>query len=165
MWFEPPVPEFLVQHSALLFCSFAIFILLIHFFGKSRQLMLFTVLLSVVGGSLFVALFYDPAPIALSLVIAVLFLYGTVLFVSLSDALLGRLGKLLTNKRGEKWTKEMDYVYLAIGVLGILTSVNRIEFVTGRFERSDILAPLFLVTAVVIRIIKTRAEIGGWNRP
>ena len=124
----------------------------------------FTVLLSVVGGSLFVVLFYNPEPIALSLLIAVLFLYGAVLFVWLSDALLGRLGKYLTKQRGEKWTKEMDYVYLAIGVLGILASVNRIEFVTGRFERSDILAPLFLVTAVVIRIIKTRAEIGGWNR-
>jgi hypothetical protein len=83
----------------------------------------------------------------------------------MSDALLGRLGRYLTNRRGEKWTKEMDYVYLAIGVIGILASVNRVEFMTGRFERTDILAPLLLVTAVVIRLIKTRAEIGGWNRP
>jgi uncharacterized membrane protein len=163
MWFEPP--EFLVQHSALLFCSFSIFILVVHFSGKSRQLMPLIVLLSITAGSIFIVLSYNPKPVALSLIIAILFLYGAVLFVWLSDALLGRLGRYLTNQRGEKWTKEMDYFYLAIGVLGILASVNRIEFVTSRFERSDILAPLFLVTAVVIRLIKTRAEIGGWNRP
>jgi hypothetical protein len=70
----------------------------------------------------------------------------------------------LTAQRGEKWIKEMDYLYLAIGAAGVLVSVNRIEFVTGRFDGSDILGPLFLVTALVIRLIKTRADIGGWNR-
>jgi hypothetical protein len=35
----------------------------------------------------------------------------------------------------------------------------------GRFERADILAPLVLTTAVVIRFVKTRAEIGEWNKP
>jgi hypothetical protein len=70
-----------------------------------------------------------------------------------------RLAKYLTAKRGGNWTKEMDYVYLTIG------AANRIEFLTGRFERADIIAPLVLATAVVIRFIKTRAEIGRWNNP
>jgi hypothetical protein len=56
-------------------------------------------------------------------------------------------------------------VYLTIGAAGILASLNRIEFLTGRFEGVDIIAPLVLTTAVVIRFIKTRAEIGGWNKP
>jgi hypothetical protein len=43
--------------------------------------------------------------------------------------------------------------------------MNRVDFLTGRLEGTDILAPLVLATAVVIRFIKTRAEIGGWNRP
>ena len=50
-------------------------------------------------------------------------------------------------------------------MVGILGSVNRIEQVSGRFSKVDILAPVWLVTAVVIRFIKTRAEIGGWNKP
>ena len=59
----------------------------------------------------------------------------------------------------------MDYLYLSIGAIGILASMNRVDFLTGRIEGTDILAPLVLATAVVIRFIKTRAEIGGWNRP
>ena len=94
-----------------------------------------------------------------------LVIYGVTLFVLLSDLMIWRLAKYLPAKRGEKWTKEMDYVYLTIGAAGILASINRIEFLTGRFERADIIAPLVLTTAVVIRFIKTRAEIGGWNKP
>jgi len=164
MQFAAP-PDFLFRNADLLFCSFATFILPLHFYGKSRQLTPLTVLVSLLAALIFIALYFKPEPITLSLIVAVLVLYGAVLFVWVSDALLGRIGRYLTDQRGEKWTKEMDYVYLAIGIVGVLISVNRIEFVTGRFERSDILAPLFLVTAVVIRLIKTRAEIGGWNRP
>jgi hypothetical protein len=34
----------------------------------------------------------------------------------------------------------------------------------GRLEASDLLAPVLLTTAIVIRFIKTRAEMGGWNK-
>jgi hypothetical protein len=68
-----------------------------------------------------------------------------------------------TRKRGEKWTKEMDYLYLSIGVFGVLFSLNRIDILSGRFEGTDIVAPLLLTTAIVLRFIKTRAELGKWN--
>jgi hypothetical protein len=55
-------------------------------------------------------------------------------------------------------------VYLSIGAVGILTSMNRFEFLTDRFEKADFVAPLILPTAVVIRFIKTRAEIAAWNK-
>src|ERR1700730_1877559 len=70
----------------------------------------------------------------------------------------------LTAKRGENWAKEIDYVYLMIGSVGILASLNRVDSLTGRLEGADILAPLLLATAVVIRFIKTRAEISNWNK-
>jgi hypothetical protein len=57
-----------------------------------------------------------------------------------------------------------DSAYLTIGAVGILGSMNRIAFVTDRFEGGDIIAPLLLTTAVVIRFMKTRAEIGEWNK-
>jgi hypothetical protein len=87
------------------------------------------------------------------------------LFVLLSEAMLRGFANILTAKRGEKWTKEIDYVYLAIGSVGILASLSRIEVLTGRVMGTEILAPLVLTTAIVIRFIKTRAEIGGWNKP
>jgi hypothetical protein len=72
--------------------------------------------------------------------------------------------RFLTRKRGENWTKEIDYLYLGIGSLGIVFSINRIDIVIGRFQGTDIIAPLLLTTAVVFRVIKTRAEIGGWSK-
>jgi hypothetical protein len=90
MWFTA-LTDFLHRHSELLFCSFAIFILILHFYGKSRELIPLTALLSVVAASMFVVLYFAPEPIAFSLIVATLFLYGAVLFVWVSDALLGRL--------------------------------------------------------------------------
>jgi hypothetical protein len=54
---------------------------------------------------------------------------------------------------------------LSLGSAGIIASVNRLPFVTGKIDSADLFAPLLLTTAVVIRFIKTRAEIGGWNKP
>jgi hypothetical protein len=51
-------------------------------------------------------------------------------------------------------------------MVGIIASINRFEFVTGRIESADIIAPLVLTTAVVIRFLKTRAELlDGISRP
>jgi hypothetical protein len=49
---------------------------------------------------------------------AILVLYGTTLFILICDAMLWGLAKFLTAKRCEKWTKEMDYVYLTVGSSG-----------------------------------------------
>ena len=119
----------------------------------------------VAAGMFFIVLFRVPEPIRFSQVVAMLLIYSTMLFILLSEAMIEGLAKFLTAKRGEKWTKELEYFYLAIGSVAILATINRIEFLTGRFERTDILAPVVLATAVVIRCLKTRAEIGGWNKP
>jgi hypothetical protein len=126
---------------------------------------LLVVMLVIATALIFVVLSYAPEPIPFTVMAAVLVLYGVALFVVLNDVMLWGLASFLTAKRGEKWTKEMDYVYLTIGAAGIVLSINRIDFLTGRFERTDILAPLILATAVVIRFVKTRAEIGDWNKP
>jgi hypothetical protein len=55
-------------------------------------------------------------------------------------------------------------VYLAIGSIGVLATVNRLPFITDKIEAGDLIAPVIITTAIVIRLIKTRAEIGGWNK-
>jgi hypothetical protein len=43
-------------------------------------------------------------------------------------------------------------------------TVNRLDVVGDRVTRIDLAAPLILATAIILRVIKTRAEIGGWNK-
>lgn len=102
--------------------------------------------------------------IPLSSIVTFLLFYGAALFVVLSDFLIAGFAAHLTRVRGEKWIKEIDYIYLTLGMLGIIGALNRVTFVRDRFEGTDLIAPLLLITAVVIRIVKTRAEIGGWNK-
>jgi hypothetical protein len=155
----------LSKHPVLVFSIFSISLLVVNLAGfRLKGALTFIALILLVVSFLFVALVYKPEPAPFSTMVALLFLYGTGLFVFLSELLLGRIGKLLTRMRGEKWTKELDYVYLSMGVIGILFSLNKIDFITGRFEGTDIIAPLLLTTAIVIRFIRTRAEIGQWNK-
>jgi hypothetical protein len=51
-----------------------------------------------------------------------------------------------------------------LGCLGVLASINRLDVVSGRFSRIEILGPLIITAAVVIRFVKTRADIAGWNK-
>src|SRR5947208_3078609 len=46
---------------------------------------------------------------------AVLFLYGSLLYVFLCECLKRWWAALLTEHRGKKWVKELDYLYLSIG--------------------------------------------------
>lgn len=136
-----------------------------HFFRQSIHFT--TLILAFIGGAIaiFLLLAAAPEPISVNLLISLLLLYGVSMFVLIGDALMGQLGARLTAIRGEKWTKELDYVYLTLGSIGIAGSVNRVGFLTRHIESADILAPLILTTAVVVRFVKTRAEIEGWNKP
>jgi hypothetical protein len=160
--------EWLLRHSEIVYCFGAATILLTHFRSKGRgrwfMVLLFTVLV-IASAFIFIVLSRKPEAIPFKSVASVLLIYGVALFVILCELMLSGFARYLTVKRGEKWTKEMDYLYLSIGTLGILATMNRIDFLTGRIEGTDILAPLVLATAVVIRFIKTRAEIAGWNKP
>lgn len=159
--------EWLLRHSEIVYCFGAAIILLTHFRFKGQgrwfMLLLFTALI-IASASIFIVLSRKPEAIPFKSVASVLLIYGVGLFVILSELMLWGFARYLTVKRGEKWVKEMDYLYLSIGALGILASMNRVDFLTGRLEGTDILATLVLATAVVIRFIKTRAEIAGWNR-
>jgi len=158
--------EILKQHGDVVLFFGAIFYLSIHLFTRMEWIYL------VLGSSLLLAvtaLFYvlwrNPEPLPVSEVSGALFVYGVVLFVLLSEAMQRGIASFLTRIRGDKWTKEIDYVYLAMGSVAILASLNRLEVFAGRIERTEIFAPVLLTTAIVIRFIKTRAEIGGWNKP
>jgi hypothetical protein len=90
--------------------------------------------------------------------------YGVALYVLLCDAMLSGLAAYLTERRGDKWTKEMDYFYLVLGALGLYGAINRMPNITLTFTALDVMGPVVLMTALVIRFVKTRAEIQGWNK-
>jgi hypothetical protein len=91
-------------------------------------------------------------------------IYVAGLYASICDALRFGLAAYLTRKRGEKWVKELDYIYLGLGAAGVLGSVNRLNLGSDHYTRIDILGPIVVATALVVRLVKTRAEIGGWNK-
>jgi hypothetical protein len=128
------ITKVLFPYSAQVFYLGAAFVLLAHLISKSRSIMPFIGLIAIVTALVFVILWHAPEPIGLSLLIALLVLYGATIFVLLSDLMLMGFAKFLTAKRGAKWVKELDYVYLTIGTIGILATVNRLDIVRGRFE-------------------------------
>jgi hypothetical protein len=138
---------------------------LLHFFRQSARITALT--FSIIGlvVVVFVVLARTREPMSVNELTSLLLLCGVSLFVILGDILMGGFAGYLTAWRGDKWTKELDYFYLSIGSLGIVGSLNRLEFLTGRSAWADVIAPLVLATAVVIRFIKTRAEIEAWNKP
>ncbi len=155
----------LVLHRVPILYGGSVVIWLSHRFRQSAGLfILLPVLLIVSTASIFLILVRTRHPIDFFELAAVL-LYGVSLYVVVSELMIRKVSKLLTRTRGEKWTKELDYIYLTIGSVGILGALNRVDFLTGRVENADIIAPLILTTAVVVRFIKTRAEIEKWNKP
>jgi hypothetical protein len=93
-----------------------------------------------------------------------LLMFGGALFVAISVMLTWNIGLWLTMWRGEKWVKELDYIYLSLGCIGVLSSINSLSSVIEKINFEELSAPVFLTTAIVIRFIKTRADIGGWNK-
>jgi hypothetical protein len=92
--------------------------------------------------------------------------YSAALFVLLSDMLINGGAAWLTWKRGENWTKEIDYVYLGFGFFGLIASLGKLQNVSGDFNPlPGMLGPMLVATAIVLRAIKTRAEVAGWNKP
>jgi hypothetical protein len=160
------IDDLLRQYSTYLFLLFAVLLAFIHW--KSRmpsgfQYFFLPVLLCL-SVLVFVILAARPQPEPFGRLAALIVTYGVGLFTFLDSLMVAGLAKKLTAWRGEKWVKEMDYVYLALGSGGILLSLNKVEFLTGRFETADILAPLLLASAVVFRALKTRVEIAEWNK-
>jgi hypothetical protein len=119
----------------------------------------------IIAASAFFVVALRDEPITLYLATIFLLFFGTTFYITVCELLLGGFAKFLTEKRGEQWVKEMEYIYLGLGAIGIFGSLNRIEFIGGRLSsKTDIFGPLILVSAIVLRLIKTRAEIAGWNK-
>ena len=123
-------------------------LLLILFLYSASYVGLYVVILSI--GS-----------ISLTRMLIVTFGYATALY---GEILLHGVAERLTIKRGEKWVKELDYIYLSLGSVGIIGAINRSDAVTDRITKADLFVPAIIATAIVVRFIKTRAEISGWNR-
>lgn len=154
-----------VNYGAPVLIFGAALILSAHLFAQKRMdvtlFSIIAVLLTITG---FVTLIVQPQELSLARLSAFTFLYGVSLFVVVSTYMKRYFAIRLTKLRGEKWIKELDYIYLTLGSVGILASINRLNFVTGKIESGDLVAPLLLTTAIVIRLVKTRADIGGWNK-
>jgi hypothetical protein len=97
--------------------------------------------------------------------IAATTVYATLLFVVLSETIMRGAGRRLTVWRGEKWAKEMDYVYLTFGALGLVLSTNRLDVIDQKLSFPEYIGPFILATALVVRALKTRVEINDWNKP
>jgi hypothetical protein len=113
----------------------------------------------------FASIFLAPQTITLRQMSVNLVVYAAGLYALICDGLRFGWAARLTKLRGEKWIKELDYVYLSLGALGILGSINKLDLnASGHYTRLDFLGPIVLTTALVVRLVKTRAEIGGWNK-
>ncbi len=96
--------------------------------------------------------------------IAATTVYATLLFVALSEFLIRGGGERITKWRGEKWAKELDYIYLTFGALGLVLSTNRLDVVDHKLTLPEYLGPFVLATALAVRALKTRVEINEWNK-
>lgn len=89
--------------------------------------------------------------------------YAAAMFVAISDGILLLSGRL-TRWRGEKWVKELDYVYLALAAVGVIFAIGQLELSRDSFKLPAPYSLLMVCTALIIRAVKTRAEIGNWAK-
>jgi hypothetical protein len=90
--------------------------------------------------------------------------YAAALYAMLCDLFRFGLARRLTDKRGRNWIKELDYPYLLLGTIGLFVSMTKLSVVAGETSRYEVLGPLLVATAIVLRLIKTKAEIDEWAR-
>jgi hypothetical protein len=100
------------------------------------------------------------------LIIAVVtvFTFAVALYTILCNWLAYGGATRLLRWRGEKWIKEIDYLYIFFGAVGLFWLLNGHPLTTHNITRLGLAPPLVVATALVLRLIKTRAEIGGWNK-
>jgi hypothetical protein len=90
--------------------------------------------------------------------------FGICVFILVSEALLRGGARKLNARMGNKWIKRFDYIYLIIGAIGAVLSVNRLPVVANKVAGLDLLGPMLVIAAIAIRIIKTRAELNDWDK-
>jgi hypothetical protein len=92
------------------------------------------------------------------------FVLSTLVFLLISEILVDELTQFLTRSRGESWTKELDYLYLSLAVIGVVLEIGKSSLVEDPIHIPDAVGPIAVSMALVLRTIKTRAEINGWNK-
>jgi len=130
-------------------------------FGANYLVVGFSFLMA--GSYIYYSLNFSNVP--LFVLLTLVYCFGVAVFVLLSELLLSvGFGLYLTLRRGEKWVKEIEYIYLLLGAVSIIGGMRKLSNVGNQFSGLDILSPLILTFAIAIRCIKTRAEIEGWNK-
>lgn len=100
--------------------------------------------------------------IPLTVAVAVLIGFSLALYVVLAVYICESASKL-TRWRGTKWVKEMEYIYLTVGLIGVVASLNRLDVMIGHLDaRYELFGPLLLSSAIILRLLKTRSEIADW---
>ncbi|UYN96579.1 MAG: hypothetical protein KIT25_06500 [Enhydrobacter sp.] len=138
--------------------------------GERPRLVVLQAVGAAVAVLLFVKLVFQRAPGAHGLreaadLAVLLAVWGALLYTALVNWIVhgGGAARLLA-WRGEKWVKECDYVYTGLAIPGAIGSLARASELLQGPAAWDLLAPLVLVLAIVVRLIRTRAEIEGWTK-
>jgi hypothetical protein len=156
--FDPSVHWFYLSWAALNFIM-----LLVHlarWLGGWLLTVYFSIGLFI--GMLFLGLM-RPQNVSFLTLLALAFNFGTTCLVLLSEMIVPmRFGVLLT-RWWKNWVKEIEYVYVIMGGTGILAGMNKMPNVVGQVKWLNAASPLILTFAIVIKLIKTRAEVAGWN--
>jgi hypothetical protein len=140
----------------------------IHFLDKDRVLIAVVVLgladtiMPIIQFHVFTTLKINAVPV-LTEYLGIYLIFSVGLFVGLSDLLMLYAGHL-TKWRGETWVKELDYLYLAMAAIGVLIAIGKLDLAAVNFTLPDHYALLLLCFALVIRTIKTRADINNWAK-
>jgi TRAP-type uncharacterized transport system fused permease subunit len=90
--------------------------------------------------------------------------YGIYLYIAICEWMLRGGAEKLTRRRGTKWIKEIDYLYIGLGALGAAFAFVNLSNVIQKPHIPETLSPVLVVTALVLRLVKTRAEIENWNK-
>lgn len=140
-------------------------ILLLHFQFRPQHIYQIAFLCACGIGAAF-ALLHDQlrrGSIPFEAFLGIIALYSVFLWVLLCEMLLHGLAVTLTALRGPNWAKEMDYVYLGVGGIGVIASIGKLKAVGLDYDGIELAGPFLLSTAIVVRAIKTRVEINKWN--
>ena len=155
-----------LHHGWWIFAAAAIFIAVNSVFLKYQAIRLVVLgILCGMSATVFVELFENSGEkMSLDQLVAVIITYSAALYTAICEVLQVRYGEVLTRWRGDKWAKEMDYPYIFFGAIGLVITMNRLDIASTHILRIEIIGPLIVATAVVIRLVKTRVEIAGWNK-
>jgi hypothetical protein len=162
-------PAGLTDAAEWTFAAIAVLLLAVHAllkesaFWKSGRLT-FGIALMLVPIAV-ISLASERPLVRFSTIVTCVFVYAVSLFVVLSEALtLFGGARALRRWRGEQWVKELDYLYFALGSVGAILAVNRMNAIGEKLALSDVYVPIVLASALVVRVLKTRAEINEWHK-